>query len=144
MRVSLLLASAVASASCAACASLASSESTVLQLERSRFDAMTRQDVRALEPMLADDLVYCHSHGLCETKTEFLGSIGSGSIRYRSVEVLELRPRALDDAVVLNGTIAIEGVLGGETRTMRLSFLDVYARRNGRWQLIGWQSTLVR
>jgi hypothetical protein len=140
MRVSLTLAFAW----CTACTSLPASESAVLQLERARFDAMTRQDVRALEPLLADDLVYCHSHGLCETKTEFLESIGNASIRYRSIEVLELRPRALDDAIVVNGTIAIEGVLGGEIRTMRLSFLDVYARRDGRWQLIAWQSTLKR
>ena len=43
-------------------APLADSES----VERARFAAMTHRDLDALEPLLADDLSYCHSNGRCE------------------------------------------------------------------------------
>jgi ketosteroid isomerase-like protein len=126
---------------CTACASLPPPSTAVAELERARFAAMTRPDVNALEAMLADDLVYCHSDGQCETKVEFLETIRSERIRYRAIEVLELRPRVVGDAVVVHGSIAIDGVLGGQPRKLRIVYTDVYARREGRWQLIAWQST---
>jgi ketosteroid isomerase-like protein len=113
----------------------------VERLERARFEAMTRQDVAALEPMLADDLVYCHSDGSCESKREFLETIRSGRIRYIALEVLELRPRAYGDVILFNGVVAVEGVLGGQTRTFNVVFTDAYARRGDDWQLVAWQST---
>jgi Domain of unknown function (DUF4440) len=112
-----------------------------MQMETERFAAMVRRDVSALEPMLGDDLIYCHSHGECETKTEFLETIRSGRLEYRAIEVLQMRPRVAGDAVVVNGSIGLQGVADGQTRNMRVAFTDVYARRKGRWQLIAWQST---
>jgi len=126
---------------CTACASLPSHLTAVAELERARFAAMTRPDLNALVAMLADDLVYCHSDGQCETKVEFLETIRSERIRYRAIEVLELRPRVVGDAVVVHGSIAIDGVLGGQSRKLRIVFTDVYAHRDSRWQLIAWQST---
>lgn len=123
------------------CTSAPARPADIAALERARFAAMTRQDVAALEPLLAEDLRYCHSNGLCESRAEFLESIGSGSIRYRRIEVLELQPRPAGDAVIVHGTIAVEGEIGGRAARMRLLFTDVYVRREGRWQLAAWQST---
>ncbi len=111
------------------------------RLERARFEAMTRQDVAALEPMLADDLVYCHSDGSCEGKREFLETIRSGRIRYLTLNVLELRPRVYGEIVLFNGVVAVEGVLGGQTRTFSVVFTDAYARHGDGWRLVAWQST---
>jgi Domain of unknown function (DUF4440) len=132
---------ALALAWCTACASFPPSPEAVVDMEKARFAAMVKRDVNALEPLLADDLVYCHSHGLCETKAEFLATIRSGRLAYRAIEVLDLRTRDEGDAVVVNGSIAIEGVMGGETVHMRLVFTDVYAPRDGRMRLTAWQST---
>ena len=126
---------------CTACVSVPQAGNAVIETERARFAAMTQPDLAALERMLGDDLVYCHSDGVCETKTEFLQTIRTGRIRYRAIEVLDLKPRVLGDAILVNGSVAIEGVMGGQTRQLRISFTDVYARREGRWQLIAWQST---
>jgi ketosteroid isomerase-like protein len=124
-----------------ACAAVEPRLDDLERLERARFEAMTRQDVAALEPMLADDLVYCHSDGSCEGKRELLETIRSGRIRYVALKVLELRPRAFGDVVLFNGVVTIDGVLGGQTRSFNVVFTDAYARRGGGWQLIAWQST---
>lgn len=123
------------------CATGRQSPSDVQDLERARFAAMVRQDVDALAPMLADDLRYCHSNGLCETKSQFLESIRTGSIRYRAIEVRDLHARAADGAMVVHGTIDVDGELRGRAVRLRLIFTDVYVRRDGRWQLLAWQST---
>src|SRR3546814_20405417 len=43
---------------------------SVLAVEAARFDAMTNNDVDALQLLLADDLHYVHSNGLVEGRSE--------------------------------------------------------------------------
>ena len=112
-------------------------------LERARFAAMTRQDIEALRPMLADDLRYCHSNGRCETKAQFLETLRTGDIRYLAIDVLDLHVRAANGAAIVHGTIDVAGEIGGQQIPLRLIFTDVYVRRDGRWQLAAWQSTRV-
>src|SRR3546814_4859729 len=57
---------------------------SVLAVEDARFDAMTNNDVDALQLLLADDLHYVHSNGVVEGKAEFLRKITSGERRFRS------------------------------------------------------------
>ncbi len=113
----------------------------VTSLERQRFAAVVRADVATLGPWLAEDLSYCHSTGRCQTRQEFLDDIASGALRYRSIEVLETRPRAVGNTVVLNGRVALEVDLQGQPNRLVLVYTDVYVRRDGRWQLAAWHST---
>src|SRR5690606_480916 len=66
-------------------------------IERERFAALVRHEVEALQAMLADDLLYCHSSGLCDTKAQFIESIRSGRRHYVGIEVTDIRPRAIGD-----------------------------------------------
>jgi ketosteroid isomerase-like protein len=85
--------------------------------------------------------VYCHSTARCETRAQFLAALRDGSLRYRRIEVLELRSRAVGDTVLLHGRIALDAEMAGSAAQMQLVYTDVWARRDGRWQLIAWQST---
>ena len=65
----------------------------VQQAEQQRFAALTAQDLAALDPLLADELLYCHSNGQVENKQQFLETIRSGRIRYESIDVHEFQAR---------------------------------------------------
>jgi ketosteroid isomerase-like protein len=122
------------------CSGLSAPLADIESVERARFAAMTRQDVNALEPMLADDLIYCHSNGRCENKSQLLESIRTGSIRYRAVDILSLTPRSAAGAVILNGSIAVDGTMDGLPIKMQMVYMAVYVRRDGRWRLAAWQA----
>jgi ketosteroid isomerase-like protein len=109
-------------------------------VEQARFSAMERQDLTALKPMLADDLIYCHSNGRCETKSQLLESIRTGRIRYHSIDILALRPRTAAGAVIVNGSIAVDGTMDGEAIKMQMVYMSVYVRRDGQWRLAAWQA----
>ena len=47
----------------------------------------------------------------------------------------------LGDAVVLTGIAQIKVVSNGTPNAFGVRFTDVYARRNGKWQMVTWQST---
>jgi hypothetical protein len=114
----------------------------VEKIERERFAAMTRQDIVALDPMLAPDLTYCHSNGLCEDKIHFLETIQAGAIRYKEMKVEQMRSRpAGRNTYVLTGTVAVNGEQAGQPISMRIVYTDIYVNRDGSWRLLAWQST---
>lgn len=110
-------------------------------LERARFKAQIAMDVPALRPMLADDLVYCHSTGVCQNKEEFIGFVTSGTNQYLAMDVMYMTPRVVDGAVVVNGKLDIRVIANGKEQHFQGIYTDVYAKRDGRWQLVTWQST---
>jgi ketosteroid isomerase-like protein len=131
----------------AACASTGEKRSThgnieqVQQAERQRFAAMTAQDLAALDPMLADELHYCHSNGQVEDKQQFLETVRSGRIRYESIDLHEFQARLYGEVAIGTGYITVQGKLGGQPMMLEIRYTDAYAWRAGHWQLINWQST---
>ncbi|HVY79812.1 MAG TPA: nuclear transport factor 2 family protein [Steroidobacteraceae bacterium] len=115
----------------------------VAALERARFQAQIAMDVPALRSMLADDLYYCHSSGVCQNKEQFIGFVTSGTNKYLAMDVIDMKPRLIGDAVVVNGKLDIRVVSDGKEQHFQGIYTDVYAKRKGRWQLVTWQSTRI-
>jgi ketosteroid isomerase-like protein len=114
----------------------------LLALEQQRFAAMTQQDFATLARLLAPDLSYCHSNGVCETRDEFMRALRSGASRYRKIALLESRVRRYGALAVLNGRIQIEGEVGGvAVKGLELVYTDVYRQSQNNWQLIAWHSS---
>lgn len=114
----------------------------VIDLDRKRMAAMGRQDFAEVADILADDLVYVHSSAALDTKASFIGNMTSGKTVYRSAEPSGVTAMDLGDTVVLNGVARMEVVSGGTPiPAFRIRFMDVYARRGGKWQMVAWQST---
>ena len=113
----------------------------VAALEHARFEAQIAMDVPTLRPMLADDLFYCHSTGVCQNKEEFIGFVTSGTNKYLAMDVIYMKPRLVGGAMVVNGKLDIRVVTNGQEQHFQGIYIDVYAKRDGRWQLVTWQST---
>ena len=116
----------------------------VLMLERRRADAMVREDIGALASLLADDLSYTHSDGRTDTKETLLGLIAAPGMRYLGVDYSNEQVIDCGNAVVVRGTARIRLVREpGEPLDYLVLFLDIWARRDGRWQTVGWQATRI-
>ena len=116
----------------------------VLALERKRADAMVRQDIGTLASLLADDLSYTHSHARRDTKESFLDLIAAPAMRYIGVDYSNQEVIDCGDAVVVCGTARIRLLREpGGPEDYNVLFLDIWARRDGRWQTVGWQATRV-
>jgi hypothetical protein len=116
----------------------------VLLLERTRADAMVRADVGALAGLLSEDLSYTHSDGRRDTKESLLGLVAGPALRYLGVDYSKQEVVDCGDAVIVRGTARIRLLLdSGERRDYPVLFLDIWARRAGRWQTVGWQATRI-
>ena len=119
----------------------ASSLTEVEKVERARFQAWIQKDTAALNKVIADDVVYCHSTGVCQNKSELTAFITGGQSVYRAMNVVELKPHEFGDTVVVNGKLDMKVETSGQLSAFQAIYTDVYVKRDGRWQLVRWQST---
>jgi ketosteroid isomerase-like protein len=111
----------------------------ILALEDHRVAAMTSGDIAALEEILADDLIYTHTTARLDTKASFIDAIKTGRSNYHKMERTDVKVRDLGDTAVVTGHADI--FVGDNNFQAR--YIDIYAKRNGGWQMIAWQSTRV-
>jgi ketosteroid isomerase-like protein len=123
---------------------ISDSDSTAQEIEkveRARFQAWLQKDVPALNQVIADDVVYCHSTGVCQNKAELIDFITGGVSVYRAMDVIEIEPQQYGETVVVNGKLDLKVESGGKLQQFQGIYTDVYVKRDGRWQLVRWQST---
>ena len=113
----------------------------IIDLDKKRMDAMAHKDVAALNALLSDDLIYCHSSARLDTKQSLIGAMESGATVYNAVEPSDVKAQDLGNAVVLTGIARIRVTSGGKPNAFSVRFTDVYAKRGGAWQMVTWQST---
>lgn len=120
---------------------MAGNGQTVIDLDRKRMQAMASKDVATLEALIADDLIYTHSSARLDTKRSLIDNMTSGSTVYSAVEPSDVKAQDLGDTVVLTGIAQIKVTANGNPLAFGVRFTDVYAKRDGRWQMVAWQST---
>ena len=123
----------------------ASSFTTEMEaVERARFQTWVKGDIAAMQAVLADDVLYCHSSGQCQTKKEFIADIQTKKRVYTKMELLSMTAKPLGtDGAVVNGTVNVGAESPGKAVAFKGIYTAVYVKRGGHWQLISWQSTTL-
>jgi hypothetical protein len=117
---------------------------TVIALDRQRMEAMVGLDLPVLDRLLAGELIYTHSSAKVDSKASLIEAMTSGTNAYTSLEPSDVTGRDLGDYVMLTGAAAMTVSLSGRATSFRVRFLDLWALRDGAWQMIAWQSTRLR
>jgi ketosteroid isomerase-like protein len=120
----------------------ADAEEEVRRAEAEWARALLASDMRALEAIYSDDLQYIHSSGSIDTKQEFLESIRSGALRFRSIASRESRVRTYGNVGVVNALYDLVLELrGGNVTPMAIQYLTVYVKDGSRWRIVTQQTT---
>ncbi|MCU0341810.1 MAG: nuclear transport factor 2 family protein [Spirosomaceae bacterium] len=119
---------------------LSKAEQAVAQVEKQRFEAQVNQDFEALDKLIGEDLVYCHSSGLIDTKNSFLQSMRDGKLRYVQLNIEEIKVRMYGKTAIITGICGAKILSNGQELNTRFKYTDVYVKRKGQWQLVTWQS----
>ncbi|MCC6238429.1 MAG: nuclear transport factor 2 family protein [Dehalococcoidia bacterium] len=112
----------------------------VLAAQRARFDATIAKDQAALERLMAEDLTYVHTSAKLESRAENVGAVlATGA--YKSFDLAHLLVRVEGDTAIITGTADITFARPDGDTMLPIRFTDVWARRDGAWREIAWQST---
>ena len=120
-----------------------STEAELNRLEDLRYEAMKNVDAKTLSNLFADEFVYQTLQGVTHTRSSYIGVITSGDVKINSFKRENSRVRFYGDTATVMATTHLDVAFKGEPRQVSLFYLNVWVKRDGRWQLVARQSTAL-
>ena len=117
------------------------SEASLLDAAAHLAQAEREGDLPALVRLLASDYLGHDPAGRPQDRAGFLQVYADGGVRVAQLTQDRLTARVIGELGLVMGVNTLEGTEGSYRFDMRLRFLDVYAWRDERWQLIASQTT---
>jgi hypothetical protein len=111
-------------------------EKIILQLHERKFTWMVNQQVDSLAAMMDDRMLYVHSNGWVQTKTEMMDDLRSQKLVMKNVEVTQARVRFFKHMAIVNGQGIFKFVLAGKEGESKLMYTEVYIQRKKQWLLV--------
>ena len=101
------------------------------------YDEAQVQGNRAeLERLIADDYTLVSGAGEVQDKARLIADYTTPGYKIEPFKVLEPVEKVWNDGAALGGLVHLKGVSEGKPFAVSLRFIDVWARRNGRWQVV--------
>lgn len=118
-------------------------EGRIIALESAWDQAEQNKDATALTNILADDLVYVDYDGSISTKQQFLADVKSADITGEQINNEGVTVHMYNNVAVSTGIYRDKGIEKGKPFLRRGRFTNVWLNRNGKWECIASQSTLI-
>jgi uncharacterized protein (TIGR02246 family) len=119
-------------------------EAEVTRVDASRVDALLKGDLKALEELFSDDMVYIHAAGRIDSKQPYLAMLAAGNLTYVSLHydpparVVAVGP----DTALVTGRATIDAKnKAGQVTTRILTTTTVYVRKPTGWKVVSYQGT---
>jgi hypothetical protein len=89
-----------------------------------------------LERLLADDYTLANSGSQIETKAQLIADYTAPGYKLQPFVVIDPIEKVWNDGAVMGGVVRLQGTDGGKPFDATLRFADIWAKRNGAWQVI--------
>jgi len=122
----------------------AQAEDSVRALEIKRGEALLKADTATLSRMMASEFVEVSRLGAIRTGADNLRDIGSGVLKLTLVKYDSLNVRIYGDVAVLRGIADNTGTFRGFPFSGRIRYTRVFVKRDGRWQAVTMQQTVMQ
>ena len=118
-------------------------QARLLSLENAWNQAVQQKDIKALDSLMAADLVSIDYDGTVMNKTQYLASVKALALRLDHVVNDSMRVQFYGQSAVIVGVYRETGMKNGKPYAHRERFVDTWINRNGTWLCVASQSTLI-
>jgi ketosteroid isomerase-like protein len=118
-------------------------ESRIRSLENAWNQAVQSQDAKAIEPLLAGDLIYIDYDGTVMNKAQYLASIKTTTAHADLLSDESVQVHLYGRSAIVVGVYNEKGVKSGKPYALRERFADTWINRNGVWLCVASESTLM-
>jgi peptidylprolyl isomerase len=118
-------------------------EQSLMDLQRRWADAVVHRDIATLESILADDLAGIDTLGGPWNKEQYLAEVKSSDFVAESATVDDMKVRVSVNTAVVTGRYVEKSTNAGKDTSLNARFVEVYAKRAGRWQVVFSQITAI-
>lgn len=114
-----------------------------IDLEERRRVAMLAADVRRLQDLLDESLVYLHSTGLRDSRASFLAKLAQGQIQYDRLNLALSSAQSTDKFLLAQGRMEARIRVDGVERQVKSCYEAVWMNTSEAWVCIAIQSYLA-
>ena len=119
-------------------------ESSALPTERKFFASLNRADVQTLDSILAEDFLLIDVMTGSEiTKSALLAVLGSGQLKFETIDPLEQRIRTYGETAVVTGRTQMSGRFQENPFTASSRYTHVYVKAEPQWRMVSAQGTQI-
>src|SRR5437588_10594233 len=119
-------------------------EATLKKIEQELTDTIVKSDTSAFEKYLASDYLGIGPDGVTQNKSELLADIKSGTLKLESSTMSDMKIQvAGPDMAVVVYRSDDTGTYKGKDITGAYRWLDVFVKRDGKWQIAIDQGTPI-
>ena len=111
-----------------------------MRAEEAWKTAVLKGDRATLDKLVSADLSYTHSSAKTQTKEQFIQDATGGATTYQSIEFENTQLRQYGNVVVITHATTIKTVQNG---TSHLYLTEIWAKEQGRWQMVSRQATKI-
>jgi ketosteroid isomerase-like protein len=116
---------------------------TIRALETARGQALMAGDSTAIARMTADEFVEVSRLGQLRTKADNVHDIGSGMLKLTSFKTDSVSVQVYGDVAILREITDNAGSFRGFPFSGRIWVTRVFVKRDGRWQAVAMQHTMI-
>jgi ketosteroid isomerase-like protein len=110
-------------------------EQALYQLERDWAAANMKRDVAVIDKFLAKDFVSNYG-GRSLNKAQLLAQIKSNPAKIESIENSDMVAMVFGSTAIVRGVYTEKSTTNGKDSSMKGTYTEVYAKRDGRWQCV--------
>lgn len=99
-------------------------------------EAQVHGNKAELERLVADDYTLVNSSGRVQNKAELIADYTAPGYKIEPFKILEPVEKVWSDGAVMGGVVNLRGTEGGKPFAVTLRFADIWAKRNGKWQVV--------
>lgn len=118
-------------------------DTKILALEHAWNLAEEKKDVKALDEILDDSMIYVDYEGALRTKAEFLAKLRSATSHPQQEITESMAAHMFGSTGVVSGIYVARGTENGKPYVRRGRFLDTWIYRDGIWVCISSQATPI-
>jgi ketosteroid isomerase-like protein len=117
----------------------------VTKLLQDFLAAVPRGDKKIFDGFFADDVIYTRSAGVTVNKAEIIKNIGvrAANEPAATFEADDITVHPYGNMAVVNFRLVMHNQNNGTTETAYYRNTGTFLKRNGKWQVVAWQSTKV-
>lgn len=99
-------------------------------------EAQVHGNKAELQRLVADDYTLVNSSGRVQDKAGLIADYTTPGYKIEPFEIQQPVEKVWSDGAVMGGVVDLRGIDGGKPFAVTLRFADIWAKRNGKWQVV--------